>query len=66
MEYIETEISKKLYKIMELSEELNRDLTFKWDFPVYERISIEKHIVKPLNDVQETIFEIQDYLNNNI
>ena len=64
MEYIETEISKKLYKIMELSEELNRDLTFKWDFPVYQRKDIETNIVKPLNDVQETIFEIQNYINN--
>jgi hypothetical protein len=64
MEYLETEISRKLYKIMELSEELNRDLTFKWDFPVYQRNRIEAHIVKPLNDIQETIFEIQNYINN--
>jgi|TARA_R100000084_G_scaffold58602_1_gene24952 hypothetical protein len=64
MEYLETEISKKLYKIMELSEELNRDLTFKWDFSAYQRNTIETHIVKPLEDVQETIFEIQNYINN--
>ena len=43
MEYLETEISKKLYKIMELSEELNRDLTFKWDFSAYQRNTIETH-----------------------
>lgn len=64
MEDLETEISKKLYKIMELSEELNRDLTFKCDFSPYQRGLIKTHIVKPLEDIQETIFDIQNYINN--
>ena len=64
MEHLETDISEKLCKIIELSEEINRELIFKCDIHPEHRLQVNAEVIHPLNDVQETIFNIQNYINN--
>tara|TARA_R100000278_G_scaffold43567_1_gene38088 strand:+ start:485 stop:682 length:198 start_codon:yes stop_codon:yes gene_type:complete len=64
MEHLETIISEKLCKIIELSEEINRELIFKCDINPEQRLQVNVEVIHPLNDLQETIFNIQNYINN--